>query len=94
MKVKVELSNFEAVKKFTELVKDVDTDVRLVGKDENGNDWDLSAKSLLCSLIAAKREQMERTHTAHDVDWNTTWCVCEKDIYTLIKDFVVVENKD
>lgn len=30
-----------------------------------------------------------REHTAHEVDWNTIWCVCEQDIYSTIRDFVV-----
>lgn len=89
MKAKIELSNITAVKKFTDIVSTVDCDVRLVGKDENGNDWDISAKSLLCSLVMAQREQAEREHTAHEVDWNTIWCVCEKDIYSAISEFVV-----
>lgn len=90
MKVKIELTNIEDVKRFTQIAQSVDCDVRLVGKDENGNDWDISAKSLLCSLVMARRGQTHREHTAHEVDWNTTWCECEKDIYTLINDFVVV----
>lgn len=89
MKVKVELTNIADVEKFTNAVKTVESDVRLVGKDENGNDWNLSAKSLLCSLVMAKSQQTERLHTAHDVDWNTTWCECEEDIYSLISEFVV-----
>lgn len=89
MKAKIELSNITAVKKFTDIVSTVDCDVRLVGKDENGNDWDISAKSLLCSLVMAQREQSEREHTAHEVDWNTIWCVCEKDIFSAISEFVV-----
>ncbi|WP_295249021.1 hypothetical protein [Ruminococcus sp.] len=89
MKAKIELSNITAVKKFTNIVSTIDCDVRLIGKDENGNDWDISAKSLLCSLIMAQREQSEREHTAHEVDWNTIWCVCEKDIYSAISEFVV-----
>lgn len=87
-KTKVEFSSAEEVRKFTELVKQVDCDVRLIGKDENGNDWELSAKSLFCSLLLEAKYQKEREHTAHDVDWNTLWCVCEKDIYCAIRQFV------
>lgn len=87
-KVKVEFSSAEEVRKFTELVKQVDCDVRLIGKDENGNDWELSAKSLFCSLLLEAKYQKEREHTAHDVDWNTLWCVFEKDIYCTIRQFV------
>lgn len=70
-KTKVEFSSAKEVRKFTELVKQVDCDVRLIGKDENGNDWELSAKSLFCSLLLEAKYQKEREHTAHDADWNT-----------------------
>lgn len=88
MKVKIELVSDEDVRRFTELVKTVACDVRLTGKDENGADWNLSAKSLLCSLLLTAKQQREREHTAHDVDWNTIWCECEEDIYSLISDYV------
>lgn len=88
MKIPVELNSFCEVERFTQLAQTVDVDVRLVGKDENGNDWSLSAKSLLCSLVMSAKSQKDRVHTAHDVDWNTIYCECEKDIYGLIRDFV------
>ena len=87
MRVPIELNTGSEVKRFTDAVKTVDCDVRLVGKDENGNDWELSAKSLFCSLILEAKVQ-NREHTAHDVDWNTIWCECDKDIYHLIGDFI------
>ena len=90
MKFKIELTNIEDVKRFNAAVENVDCDVRLVGKDEHGNEWNMSGKSILCSLILTQKEQMDREHTAHDVDWNTIWCICEKDIYSLIQDFVVL----
>lgn len=92
MKVKVELVDLESVKKFTQIARSIDSDVRLIGKDENGANWDISAKSLFCSLIMSQKEQANREHTAHEVDWNTIWCVCEKDIYAAISDFVVVDK--
>lgn len=90
MKVKIELTNIEDVKKFNTAVQDVECDVRLTGKDENGCEWNMSGKSILCSLIVSSKEQMDREHTAHDVDWNTVWCECEQDIYSKIQDFVVL----
>lgn len=93
MKAKIELVDSKAVKAFTEAVRTVPCDVRLTGKDENGADWNLSAKSLLCSLVVEKKMQ-DREHTAHDVDWNTLWVECEQDIYTLIKDFVVTGDTE
>ncbi len=90
MRVPIELVTVEDVKRFTELCQTVDVDVRLVGKDENGNHWELSAKSLLCSLLLPIKAHHKRgEHTAHDVDWNTIWCECEKDIYMLIQDYVM-----
>ena len=87
MRVPIELNTGSEVKRFTEAVQTVECDVRLVGKDENGNDWELSAKSLFSSLILEAKVQ-NRVHTAHDVDWNTIWCGCDKDIYHLIGEFV------
>lgn len=89
MKVKVEFNSAVDVRNFTNIVKDVDCDVRLIGKDENGSDWNLSAKSLLCSLLIEAKYQKDREHTAHEVDWNTLWCECEKDIYSLIQNYIV-----
>ena len=81
MKAKIELTNIEDVEKFTTAVSQVkDCDVR-----------NISAKSILCSLIMSQKAQ-NRPHTAHEVDWNTIWVECERDIYYLIKDFVVVDK--
>ena len=93
-KYKIELPTLTDVETFTGIAKNIDYDVRLVGKDENGCDWDISAKSLLCSLIMNQREQSHREHTAHEVDWNTIWCVCEQDIFYKISDFVVVDKEN
>lgn len=88
MRTKVEFNSVADVRKFSEIAKTVDCDVRLIGKDENGNDWNLSAKSLFCSLLIEAKYQKQREHTAHEVDWNTLWCECEKDIYCAIREFV------
>ena len=91
MKAKIELATIEDVQNFVGIVKDIKADVRLIGKDENGADWDISAKSLLASLVLCQRGQLHREHTAHEVDWGSLWCVCEEDIYTAISDFVVYQ---
>lgn len=87
MRVKVEFSSAEEVRKFTEIVKQVNCEVRLIGKDENGDDWSLSAKSFLCSLILEAKYQNNRKNNAHEVDWNTLWCECDEDIYSKIRQF-------
>ena len=88
MRVPIELNTVSEVERFTKIAQSVDVDVRVTGKDENGNYWELSAKSLFCSLILSAKVQKQREHTAHEVDWNTIWCECDKDIYYLIRDFV------
>ena len=87
MRVAIELTTGSEVERVTKLVQTVDADVRVFGKDENGYPWEMSAKSLFCSLILAAKIE-HRTHTAHDVDWNTIWCECKEDIYSLIREFV------
>ena len=89
MRVSIALNTISDIEKFTALAEQVKSDVRLVGKDENGNDWNLSAKSLFCSIVMSSKLQKSRAHTAHEVDWNTVWCECEEDIYSLIREFVV-----
>lgn len=91
MKAKIELVGMEQVEKFVQIAKSIDCDVRLTGEDENGCPWDISAKSLLCSLVMSQREQ-HRKNTAHTVNWATIWCECEQDIYSKIQDFVVIDE--
>lgn len=90
MKIAIQLNTVTDIERFTNLVHTVDSDVRLIGKDENGEDWSISAKSLLCSLVLAASAQKHRKHTAHNVAWDTIYCECEKDIYNLIRDFVKI----
>ena len=93
MRARIELVDSNAVKAFTEAVKTVPCDVRLIGKDENGSDWNLSAKSLLCSLVIDRKLQ-DRDCTAHDVDWNTLWVESDEDIYSLIRDFIIAGDTE
>lgn len=88
MRAAIQLNTITDIERFTNLVRAVEPDVRLTGKDENGENWSISAKSLLCSVVLSAQAQKNRKHTAHDVDWDTIYCECEKDIYNLIKDFV------
>lgn len=90
MRAAIELNTITDMKRFTSIVQNVNSDVRLIGKDENGNDWSLSAKSLLCSVVMSTRFQKNREHTAHEVDWNTLYCECNEDIYSLIQEFVKI----
>lgn len=87
MKVMIELETMDDIKRFTEKVNTVKSDVRLSGFDENGKPWDLSAKSLL-GVFALSSYISKKKHTVDHIDWNVLYCECEEEIYFLIKEFV------
>lgn len=87
MKFMIELATMDDIKRFTEKVSKVDSDVRLLGYDENGKPWDLSAKSLL-GAFALSSYISKKKYTVEHIDWNTLYCECEEDIHFLIKEFV------
>ena len=87
MKYEIELITEQDVQEFTKLVQSVDCDVRLMGKDEHGNPWELSAKSMLCVLLLGGHIQ-HRLHSAQNIDWKAIYCECDKDIYPVIRKFI------
>lgn len=86
-RVYIELNTGSEVDEFTNICRRVPEEITVRGLDENGCDWSLSAKSLFCSLIMKEKLQQNRKHTAHEVDWNTIYVECERDIYNLISKF-------
>lgn len=86
---KIELITIADVAEFTDVVSKIDEDVTLVGKDEYGKDWCVNGKSLLANLLLTNGVKREPDNSAHNVDWNTIQCICDKDIYTHIKKWVV-----
>lgn len=98
MRQKIELVTFKDVLNFTEAVSQIDEEVTLIGRDENGKDWSISGKSFLATLVLAngieraeraERAKRAKTKAAHNVDWNTITCVCDKDIYSVISKWAV-----
>ena len=87
MKYMIELTTANDIQEFTKIVQGVDVDVRLEGKDESGNHWELSAKSMLCVLLLGGHIK-RRYRMSQNIDWNTIYCKCEKDIYHLIQKFI------
>lgn len=87
MKNKIELTTKDDIIRFTEKIGKVNSDVRLLGFDENGKPWELSAKSLL-GVLALSSHINRKKYTVDHIDWNTLYCECEEDIYFLIKEFV------
>lgn len=91
MKVKVEFPNTEALINFNTAITRIEEKITLVGKDEKGNDWEMDAHSFLDSLFFVNTMQnKQRECTAQEIDYNTIWCCCEKDIYTTIEPYVVL----
>ena len=86
MRQKIELTTVQDVEEFTNAVENVKEDVTLIGKDENGNSWSISGKSFLASLLIIDGK---RKCSARNVDWNTIYCECDKDIYSLINKWAV-----
>jgi hypothetical protein len=86
-RIYIELTTGSDIREFTEICSKIPEDVIMRGKDENGKEWSLSAKSLLCSIVMNAKLQKHREHTAHEVDWNTVYVECERDIYHLISKF-------
>ena len=50
----------------------------------------MNAKSFLNSivLVAMAKENKEREHNAHEVDYNTLYVLCEDDISSLLNKYV------
>lgn len=88
-RVFIELNTGSEVEEFVSICSQIPEDVILRGKDEYGHDWFLNAKSLLASLVMGAKFQKHREHTAHEVDWNTIYVECERDIYNLISKFAI-----
>lgn len=95
MRQKIELVTFKDILNFTEAVSQIDEEVTLIGKDENGKDWSISGKSFLATLVLAngveraERAKRAKIKAAHNIDWNTITCVCDKDIYSVISKWAV-----
>lgn len=86
MRQRIELITSADVERFTDIANTIEEDVTLIGKDENGKDWTVSAKSFLASLFIVDGT---RKCSGHNLDWNTLEVECDRDIYFLIKEFVV-----
>lgn len=86
-RVYIELNTSKEVEEFVNICTQIPEEVMMKGKDEYGCEWSLNAKSLLCSLLMNARLQKHRKHNAHEVDWNTIYVECERDIYNLISKF-------
>lgn len=84
----IELNTTNEVDEFIKICQSIPEEVTVKGLDENGSDWSLSAKSFFNSLIMKEIVKKKKNKSsAYNVDWNTIYVECEKDIYSLISKF-------
>lgn len=84
----IELNTVSDIGEFVAACSKIPSEVTVKGKDENGSDWLLSAKSFLCVLVMSTHLQNKQKKMAHNADWNTIYVECEEDIYSLIAKFI------
>lgn len=84
----IELNTSSDIVEFIDICSKIPSEVAVKGKDENGSDWLLSAKSLLCVVVMSTHLQNKQKKMAHNADWNTIYVECEEDIYSLIAKFI------
>lgn len=88
-KYHIELNTVSEIGEFVAACSEIQSEVMVSGKDENGSDWSLSAKSFLCTLVMTAHLQNKQKQMARNVDWNTIYVESDEDIYSVISKFVV-----
>lgn len=84
----IELNTSSDIVEFIGICSKIPSEVMVSGKDENGSDWSLSAKSFFCVLVMSAHLQNRQKQMAHNADWNTIYVECEEEIYSSISKFV------
>ena len=85
----IELNTVSEIEEFVAICSKIPSEVIVNGKDENGSDWSLSAKSFLCVLVMNARLQNRQKQMAQQADWNTIYVECKEDIYSAISKFAI-----
>ena len=88
-KYHIELNTVSEIGEFVAACSEIQSEVMVSGKDENGSDWSLSAKSFLCTLVMTAHLQNKQKQMARNADWNTIYVESDEDIYSVISKFVV-----
>lgn len=87
-KYNVELNTSSDILEFINVCSKIPSEVTVKGKDENGSNWSLSAKSFLCVVVMTAHVQNKQKQMARNADWNTIYVECEEEIYSLISKFI------
>ena len=85
----IELNTGNDIIEFIDICSRIPSEVTVIGKDENGSDWSLSAKSFLCAIVMSAHLQNKQKRMAQNADWNTINVECKEDIYSKISKFIV-----
>lgn len=88
-KYHIELNTVSEIGEFVAACSEIQSEITVSGKDENGSDWSLSAKSFLCTLVMTAHLQNKQKQMARNADWNTIYVESDEDIYNKISKFVV-----
>lgn len=75
MKNKIRLDTLTDVKNFCNIVDKIDADVYLI---DGSTQFKVNAKSMLGCLLS-------------QAEWAETYVICDKDIYTAIEKWIVIE---
>lgn len=84
----IELNTSSDIVEFIDICSKIPSEVIVNGKDENGSDWSLSAKSFLCVVVMGAHLQNRQRRMAYNADWNTIYVECVEDIYSAISQFI------
>lgn len=84
----IELNTSSDIIEFIDECFKIPSEITVRGKDENGGDWSLSAKSFLCTIVMGAHLQNKQRQKAYNADWNTIYVECEEDIYSSISKFI------
>lgn len=86
-KYQLQLVTTQDILEFVKIANQINVPVVLTGIAEDGTNWRVSAKSILGSValfeVAPKHED-----TFNSINYNELYCLCEKDIYSQIQQFV------
>lgn len=85
----IELNTSSDIVELIDICSRIPYEVTVRGKDENGGDWSLSAKSFLCVMVMSAHLQNKQKKMAYNADWNTIYVECVVDIYSLIAKFII-----
>ena len=78
---RISIDTYSAVERFLEAIKGYESNIQLVGDNDNGNSI-VCGEDFLKSIISV----------LHTMSFKNLWCESDIDIYSYIKEFVINES--